>query len=165
MSSRRLDRVAAQASVDDAALSAHLNTIRAKGGLLLTTCRRQEIQTLGSFIKSNRTLELRRYEEEEARAAVERYVDAAYPNSSENERRAQAKNVWELLDARRRIQDLTFEPLLLRMIFEAYVPDKIPPDINTQRVYDHYWAQKVLGDRTSKNLEMADCLNKQAEGA
>ncbi|MBS1803675.1 MAG: hypothetical protein JST28_09925 [Acidobacteria bacterium] len=151
-----LDTLDLLIGVNDAALSAQLNAIRAKGGLLLTTCRRQEIQTLASFIRSNRTLELRRYEENEARAAIERYVDASYPDAPEAQRRAQAMGIWELLDARRRIQDLTFEPLLLRMIFEAYVPEKIPSDINTQRIYDHYWAQKVLWDRTSRGMEMAD---------
>jgi energy-coupling factor transporter ATP-binding protein EcfA2 len=34
-------------------------------------------------------------------------------------------------------------PLHMRMLFEVYHPDEIPEDINTQKLYDKYWENKV----------------------
>jgi DNA-binding winged helix-turn-helix (wHTH) protein len=150
-----LDTLDLLVGTDDTSLGAHLNSIRAQGGFLVTACRKQEIQSLARHVRSDQMIELGRYEPEEAHAAIERYVSTSFAGWSEGKRQAQIDYVWELLDARRRIQDLNFEPLLLRMIFEAYVPDGIPSDINTQLVYDHFWNERIFGDRVAKTPEEA----------
>jgi len=38
--------------------------------------------------------------------------------------------VWEILDHQRQFQDLTFEPLILRIDLSGYVPNEIPRDVN-----------------------------------
>jgi hypothetical protein len=150
-----LDTLDLLVGIDDEWLSGVLNSFRANGGLVITTCRKQEIKTLASKVRANQTVDLERYDPDEAKAAIERYVDAFYADWPEQRRQAQIDHVWNLLDAQRKIQDLNFEPLLLRMIFEAYAPDDIPPDINTQKVYDHFWEERVLGDRAAKDHEDA----------
>jgi len=150
-----LDTLDLLVGIDDARLSGLLNKIRARGSCLITTCRRQEVQIIAWHAQCNRTLGLGRYEPAEAHAAIGRYVEQAYPRWPRVRKDAQIEHVWELLDSQRRIQDLNFEPLLLRMIFEAYVPNDVPSDINTQQVYDHFWEQRVLGDRGQVTPEVS----------
>lgn len=148
-----LDTLDLLVGINDESLSNILNSFRANRGLVITTCRKQEMKVLASRVRADQTVDLERYEPDEAKAAIERYVGAFYAEWPEHRRGTQTDHVWNLLDAQRRIQDLSFEPLLLRMIFEAYAPDDIPPDINTQKVYDHFWEERVLGDRAAKDHE------------
>ncbi|MGO8735222.1 MAG: hypothetical protein ACLQVM_20790, partial [Terriglobia bacterium] len=148
-----LDTLDLLVGVDDAALGARINQIRARGGFLVTACRRQELQSLAHHVRSDHALDLGRYTPDEAHAAIERYVRTSYHAWPEARKQAQINHVRELLDERRRIQDLSFEPLILRMIFEAYVPDDIPTDINTQKVYDRFWEERVIADRVLKTSE------------
>lgn len=150
-----LDTLDLLVGIDDPRLAASLNGVRAKGGLLITTSRRQEIQTIARYVRKDQTINLDRYEPDEAAAAINRYVDASYPEWRQWQRDAQVEHVWNLLDSRRKVRDLSLDPLLLRMIFEAYVPNRIQPDINTQQVYDYFWKERVLGDRVSKTVEQA----------
>jgi hypothetical protein len=150
-----LDTLDLLVGIDDAALGALINQIRARGGLLVTACRRQELQLLAQHVRSDHTLELGRYAPDEAHAAIERFVRTSYSTWPEARKQAQISHVRELLDERRRIQDLSFEPLILRMIFEAYVPDDIPVDVNTQKVYDRFWEERVIADRVLKTPEDA----------
>src|SRR5205085_8568959 len=55
--------------------------------------------------------------------------------------------VANLLEQRRNANELDFEPLILRMIFEVYAPHDIPQDINTQKVYQRFWEERILRDR------------------
>jgi hypothetical protein len=150
-----LDTLDLLVGVDDAALGALINRTRARGGLLITACRRQELQALARYVRSDQTLELGRYSADEAHAAIERYVRTSYDTWPEARKQAQISHVRNLLDERRRIQDLSFEPLILRMIFEAYVPEDIPTDVNTQKVYDRFWEERVVADRVLKTPEDA----------
>jgi hypothetical protein len=150
-----LDTLDLMVGVNNAGLGALINQIRARGGFLVTACRRQELQSLARHVRSDQTVDLGRYTTDEAHAAIERYVRTSYTAWPEVRKQTQIDHVRELLDERRRIQDLSFEPLILRMIFEAYVPDDIPTDINTQKVYDRFWEERVVTDRVLKTSEEA----------
>ena len=145
-----LDTLDLLVGIDDAALGSALNKGRSSGLLIISTSRRQEAQQLAKFVQWNESVDLTRFSPEEAKLAVTRYVDAVYPDWSEGRRAVQFSMVWEILDHQRQFQDLTFEPLILRMIFQAYVPNEIPRDVNTQRVYDKFWEARVLYDRSVK---------------
>jgi hypothetical protein len=99
-------------------------------------------------VRSDSVLELNRFDPAEAKAAIEGYVGACYGQWPEHRKALQVQHVWELLEQRRRIQDLSFEPLILRMLFEVYFPEDIPRDINTQKVYDRFWTDRVMSDRS-----------------
>lgn len=145
-----LDTLDLLIGVNDQRLSSILGRARAAGLLLVSTSRRQEIQELAKHVLPDDPIELTRFDPEEAKAAVRKFVDAAYEGLTDDQRALQFESVWEILDQQRKFQDLTFEPLILRMIFQAYVPDDIPQDINTQKVYDKFWEERVLSDRTAK---------------
>jgi hypothetical protein len=146
-----LDTLDLLIGIDDQRLGSTLGHARAAGLLLVSTSRRQEIQELAKYVLSDDPIELTRFDPEEAKIAVRKYVDAAYEGLTDEQSVLQFESVWEILDQQRKFQDLTFEPLILRMIFQAYVPDAIPQDINTQRVYDKFWDERVLSDRTAKS--------------
>jgi len=143
-----LDTLDLLVGIDDGALGAVINEIRACGGLLITACRRQELHNLARHVRSDSVLELNRFDPDEAKAAIESYVWACYADWPENRKALQFQHVWELLEQQRRIQDLSFEPLILRMLFEVYFPEDIPRDINTQKVYDRFWMDRVVSDRS-----------------
>jgi hypothetical protein len=45
------------------------------------------------------------------------------------------------------VQEVCSNPLALRLLFELYAPDEVPPeDIDTIGLYDQYWQKRVEGD-------------------
>lgn len=136
--------------LNDAAIAKVINDCRAQDCLLITTCRRSEEQRLSEHISPDERIPLERYSEEEAQSAIRNYVNAAYPSWTDEQRNQQYHRVYDLLDQRRQVRELDFQPLILRMIFEAYVPRDIPQDVNTRLVYDQFWRKKVLQERTER---------------
>lgn len=135
--------------INDHTLATTLNFLIASGCMLITCSRKQEIEKLSIFIQSDKQVELDRYNEHEAKDAIQNYINICYPNWSKEGKKHQFSKVWELLDQQRSVaRELNFEPLILRMIFETYVPEDIPQDINTQKVYDRFWEKRVLLDRS-----------------
>lgn len=156
-----LDTLDLIVGVDDIRLARVINACRQAGHFIITTSRRQEIRRVP--LKCNIELELDRYSDEEAKEAIRNYIRACYPTMTNYERSFQFDNVWGILDARRRIQELDLEPLILSMIFQAYAPTKIPQDIDTQKVYREFWNKRVLEDRTvlsdeDRQTRIALCL-------
>jgi hypothetical protein len=159
--------------IDNAKLATSINSIRKAGHYLITTCRRQEIRGIAS--RCDIEIELNRYTDDEAVQAIHNYVKAFYQDLTEHEWKIQFENIWNILDSQRIIQELDLDPLILSMIFQTYIPDKIPQDINTQQVYDKYWQDRVLNDRNPRDVEkrnrinlchhLARCIVFAAEGA
>lgn len=137
---------------DDAGLAAALSAIRARGWLVVTTSRRQEAERLERIVQCDTRVDLRRYRDEEAREAIINYVRVAYPTAPAEEQERQSETLWNILEQQRAVRELDLEPLILRMIFEAYAPEEIPKDLNTQKVYKKYWAERVLSDRVVKEV-------------
>jgi DNA-binding winged helix-turn-helix (wHTH) protein len=136
--------------IDDGELARNLNELRTEKGLVITTSRRQELQKLAQHIRSDVDIDLPKYDPPEAEQAVRSYIDAYYRGWSDDHRAGHFDRVWRVIDQRRLAQELSLEPLILRMIFEAYFPEPVPPDINTQKVYDQFWQRNVIADRTVK---------------
>ena len=65
-----LDTLDLLVGIDDESLSGVMNTLRANGGLVVTTCRKQEIQALASRVRLDQTISLERYAPEEAKTAI-----------------------------------------------------------------------------------------------
>ncbi|HBB87922.1 MAG TPA: hypothetical protein DC047_09930 [Blastocatellia bacterium] len=139
--------------VDDQQLAKTISEIMALGALVVTASRKQEADQLGRLLSSNIRVELRRYNDQEAQQAIRNQVRIYYPDKSEIELDEQFDKVWGLLEQQRDVRELDFEPLILRMLFEAYARQEIPRDVNTQQVYRHYWRQVVLSDRVVKNAD------------
>lgn len=139
--------------LDDQALAAKLNSLKALGALVITTSRKQEADKLARFVASNLQVELRRYNDAEAQQAIRNQVRAYYHRQTEADQEQQFDRIWGLLEQQRDVRELDLEPLILRMLFEAYVPAEIPGDVNTQEVYRQYWHQRVLYDRVVKTAE------------
>jgi hypothetical protein len=137
--------------IDDPSLAAMLNSLRSAGCLLITSSRRQEAERLFRITTSDVRVELKRYDDLEAEQAIRNYIDVAYPESSIRAKERQFDKVWGLIEQQRDARELDLEPLILRMLFEAYVPKDIPPDINTQQVYKNFWNERVLLDRVVKD--------------
>ncbi len=131
----------------DRALASFIASIQARGVSVVTTCRPLEAQRLFSLHVPGQIVPLGRYSKEESIGAVSKYVARAYPGCTQEQQAAQEQELWNLLDGKRRVQELSFEPLILRMIFEVYPPDPIPAEINTALVYSSYWAKCVIRDR------------------
>jgi hypothetical protein len=121
--------------VDEQALAAMLNSLKALGALVITTSRKQEAEKLGRFVASNSQVELRRYNDAEAQEAIRNQIRIFYHRQTEAEQQRQFDQVWGLLEQQRDVRELDLEPLILRMLFEAYAPAEIPRDVNTQQVY------------------------------
>src|SRR5262249_45358404 len=139
--------------VNDQRLAKAISELKALGALVITNSRKQEADQLGRLVGSNRRVKLRRYNDDEAQQAIRNQVRIYYPNKSESDQLAQFDEVWGLLEQQRDIRELDLEPLILRMLFEAYVPEPIPREINTQQVYQHYWENVVLSDRVVKKAD------------
>lgn len=134
--------------VNDAALAETISALRDLGCLVVTTSRPQEADRFYQSCDRDFQVPLRRYTDEEFRLITRRYIEQSYPGWSEEQKARQFEKVTQLLEQQRDIaRELDLEPLILRMIFEAYVPEDIPQDINTQKVYEKFWEQRVLQDR------------------
>lgn len=138
--------------IDDPGLAETINMMRARGWLVVTTSRLQEAERLERIVQSDERVHLRRYSDEEAREAIRNYVRLAYPASSAEDKERQSVTLWNVLEQQREVRELDLEPLILRMIFEAYAPHEIPRDVNTQKVYKKYWDERVLSDRAVKDV-------------
>lgn len=139
--------------IDDAALGAMLNSLRAAGCMVVTTSRRQEAERLFRITPSDHQIELKRFDDDEAQQAIRNYVNLAYYWWEGKDRDRQVNKIWGILEQQRKVRELDLEPLILRMFFEAYVPNEIPQDINTQQVYKKYWTERVLLDRVVKDAD------------
>lgn len=137
--------------LDDPSLGATLNSLRSAGCLLITSSRRQEAERLFRLTPSDVQVELKRYNDLEAGQAIQNYIDLAYPESGIRQKQRQFDKIWGLVEQQRDAREIDLEPLILRMLFEAYVPRDIPPDINTQQVYKKFWNERVLLDRVVKD--------------
>jgi hypothetical protein len=131
----------------DKFLLAFLAWLRAREVFVITTCRPLEAQRLASVEIPDYIVPLGRYSPSEAEIAVRRYLDMGYQHLSPAQRASQQNDLWNLLDGRRKVQELSFDPLILRMIFEAYPPDPVPPEVNTAMIYTAYWERCVVRDR------------------
>lgn len=145
-----IDTLDIAVGVEDKVLAGMLNSLKALGALIITSSRKQEADKLSIYIASNAQLEIRRYDDAEAQQAIRNQVRVHYRRQSDAEQQSQFERIWGLLEQQRNVRELDLEPLILRMIFEAYVPDDIPQDINTQQIYQQYWNQRVLYDRVVK---------------
>jgi hypothetical protein len=139
--------------VDDQKLAKAISELKTFGALVITNSRKQEANQLGRLLSSNGRIELRRYTDDEAQQAIRNQVRAYYQHASEIQRQEQFERVWGLLEQQRDVRELDLEPLILRMLFEAYVPTEIPREVNTQQVYEHYWNNVVLFDRVVKDAD------------
>ncbi|HST21065.1 MAG TPA: hypothetical protein VLR90_08110, partial [Blastocatellia bacterium] len=146
-----IDTLDIMVGMNDPSLAAMLNSLRSAGCLLITSSRRQEAERLFRLTPSDAQVELKRYTDLEARQAIRNYIDLAFPKSGISERERQFDKIWGLVEQQRDARELDMEPLILRMLFEAYVPEPIPPDINTQQVYKKFWDERVLLDRVVKD--------------
>lgn len=133
--------------INDPGLSQTINTLRSSGCLLITASRRQEAEQLYTLVNRDRHIELPHYSDEEFSLITQRYIEKAYPGWVVAQKEQQFNKVANLLEQRRNANELDFEPLILRMIFEVYAPHDIPQDINTQKVYQRFWEERVLRDR------------------
>jgi Trypsin-like peptidase domain len=131
----------------DRTLASFIASLRSRGAFVVTACRPLEAQRLIPLHEPGHFVSLGRFSDEESKIAVGKYVGRAYPGFTPEQKEKQERELWNLLDNRRRIQELSFEPLILRMIFEAYPPDPIPAEINTALIYSAYWQRCVITDR------------------
>lgn len=139
--------------VDDQQLVKSISDLISLGALVVTTSRKQEADQLGRLLSSHGRIELARYNDCEAQQAIKNQIGIYYRKHSQSKREEQFNRVWGLLEQQRAIRELDLEPLILRMLFEAYAPEEIPQDVNTQQVYQHYWQNVVLFDRVVKSAE------------
>jgi hypothetical protein len=139
--------------IDDPSLTRMLNALRSAGCLVITSSRKQEVEQLFKFSPSDDRVDLRRYNNEEAQQTIRNYINLAHPSWSDADRSRQFDDVWGLVEQQRDARELDLEPLILRMLFEAYIPNQIPRDINTQAVYKDYWIKRVLFDRAVKDAD------------
>lgn len=155
-----LDTLDLIVGIDNSRLSTIIGNIRRAGHLLVTTCRRQEIRSIQ--LRCDIEIELGLYTDGEARQAIEYYIETFYATMSEHQKKVQFNNIWNILDAQRRIKELDLDPLILSMIFQAYFPENITQDINTQKIYDYFWQKRVLEDRNpteeEKRIRIFLCL-------
>lgn len=135
----------------DPSLATTLNHLRSAGCMVIATSRRQEAERLFRITPSDFQVELRRFNDDEAQQAIRNYINLAFPTLNKVDRAKQFDKIWGILEQQRRIRELDLEPLILRMLFEAYVPKDIPQDINTQQVYRKFWNERVLFDRVVRD--------------
>lgn len=128
----------------DKYLLSFLAWLRAQRAFIITTCRPLEALRLAAREVPDHLVRLERYTEPEAKIAVRNYVEMAYQDLTPAQRASQQNDLWNLLDGRRRVQELNFDPLILRMIFEAYPPNPVPVEINTALIYIAYWERCVV---------------------
>jgi hypothetical protein len=152
-----LDTLDILVGLNDPLLRQTLNTLRASGCLLITCSRIQEATRISKDNTCDQMIELGRYSPNEVEQAIRNYIECAYSDWPENKKNQQFVRVSGILEQRReQARELDLEPLILRMIFEAYVPEDIPQDINTQQVYDRFWSDRVLEDRVIRDREEKD---------
>ncbi|HUI80782.1 MAG TPA: hypothetical protein VLY24_22810 [Bryobacteraceae bacterium] len=148
----------------DTALAGFLAWLRTCGVFVVTSCRPLEAQRLAAVEVADHIVPLGRYTEAEARTAVHRYVAMAYGEADPIQRTSQESDLWNLLDGRRRVQELSFDPLVLRMIFEAYPPDPVPSEVNTAMIYTAYWERCVVRDRLQPSTPDSEQLREALAG-
>ncbi|MFY9622512.1 MAG: CHAT domain-containing protein [Pyrinomonadaceae bacterium] len=148
-----IDTLDLMVGIDDQRLAKSISELKALGALVITNSRKQEADQLGRLLSSNSRVELRRYNDHEAQQAIGNQVRIYYRDKSESKQQEQFDKVWGLLEQQRDVRELDLEPLILRMLFEAYAPKDIPRDVNTQQIYRHYWQNVVLFDRVVKNAD------------
>lgn len=121
--------------------------------LLITTSRLQEAEQVYRYVQRDIQISLAQYTTEEFEIITRKYIDKCYLDWNIEQKERQFSYISNLLEQQRNIKELDLEPLILRMIFEVYAPNDIPPDINTQQVYKKFWYERVESDRLITNSE------------
>jgi hypothetical protein len=102
------------------------------------------------------------YDRTERPAAVRAYAAAFYPA----ERVAEVVQVVEVASVRGLpLQEVCQNPLALRLLFELYAPEDVPPeDIDTIGLYEQYWRRRIeRDDRSAQGLPVGEDLSGLAE--
>ena len=106
---------------------------------------------------------LDRYDADELAVAVERHVARFYANSLKDEEREHLERIQQAVARGLPLRDVCTSPLLLRMLFVLYAPDKVPEEIHSFRLYDEYWNLRVRTDtRAGEPVSGADNLEHEA---
>ncbi len=111
---------------------------------IIATCRHQEAALLTPL--RMKSLLLDKYDDDELLDAVERHVKRFYRNSLSDESSIHLQHIQEAVARGLPLREICASPLMLRMLFRLYAPDKIPPEIHAFRLYDAYWNLRVKDD-------------------
>jgi nucleoside phosphorylase/energy-coupling factor transporter ATP-binding protein EcfA2 len=140
-----------------------LTTISDRGCLGVISCRYQEAKLLRP-VEMNSVV-IGRYSHSELLDAVEKHVRRFYRNALVDE---SSEHLQEIEDAVARglpLKEVCSSPLMLRMLFLIYAPEKIPQEIHAFRLYEEYWNSRVKSDlragsplHASENLERPCCV-------
>jgi 3-methyladenine DNA glycosylase AlkC/energy-coupling factor transporter ATP-binding protein EcfA2 len=97
---------------------------------------------------TTKTFELKPFSDDEIRRLFDKY---------------KAFYKMEGVELRLPVLEVCRNPLHMRMLFEVYQPNEIPEDINTQKLYDKYWNEKVAEIRRGPLSHLDEGKKRKAE--
>lgn len=121
-----------------------IDTAVAAGASLVVTSRPSEARR---FLAGYETLEVAaEYSDREFGQVLETHARYYYRRESLAPIDRKIAELRALVAQGQPVADLVVRPLLLRMLFSLYAPDKIPGDISAARLYSAFWDRRVRCD-------------------
>lgn len=126
-----------------------ISHLTAAGATVLVSSRPEEISKISfdDISPQSTRLYIEKYDEREFGDAANNYCRAFYEEKAQGN--LAGKHAAQLIKAvtqNRPIREICLGPLTLRMLFELYAPDEIPPNANAFGLYGSYWISKVQDD-------------------
>lgn len=142
------DVLAHDPAVKDATIG-FVSHLTAAGATVLLSSRPEEISkiSLDDISPQSTRLYIEKYDEREFADAANNYCRAFYEEKAQgNLAEKHAAQLIRAVTQKRPIREICLGPLTLRMLFELYAPDEIPPNANAFGLYGSYWISKVQDD-------------------
>jgi len=121
----------------------------AAGATVLVSSRPEEISKISfdDISPQSTRLYIEKYDEREFADAAKNYCTAFYEDKAQgNLAEKHSAQLIKAVAQNRPIREICLGPLTLRMLFELYAPDEIPPNANAFGLYGSYWISKVQDD-------------------
>jgi|GEM_PF-3090628 len=102
-----------------------------------------------AFLSNNlnpRIFKLDNYDTKELKKAIEKHTEEYALKFSNIDVENETERILSLIDKGLPIKALCENPLTLRMLFSIYFPNRIPDDIDKEKLYTQFWQRKILLD-------------------
>ena len=130
-----------------------LQNMASKGCAVVATLRPLEAKHLApvrEILNAPKRIWLGPYDEEkELPEAIRKHVSRFYGEFSTRQVEEHVNTIMQAVSQGLPVREVCQNPLALRMLFELYGPNPIPPEINSFRLYQQYWDARVVTDKRS----------------
>ncbi|WP_437727191.1 SIR2 family protein [Sorangium sp. So ce861] len=114
---------------------------------VILACRPREALVLPTELRGKPRPRLGDYDDDELARAIDLHVRRFYARAHVRAREEHHARLTRLVALRHTLREICVRPLTLRMLFELYAPEEVPPEIDVVGLYTAFWRDRVQSDR------------------